>query len=64
MRIRSFAALAVLLVPIGATAAVKLPPNATAAGRYLDTVDFSYPTSAAVPFAKLKLCIAESVSND
>ena len=47
---------------------VALPPHvstrSTEAGAYLDRIDLSYPTSAPQDFARLKLCVAETISND
>jgi hypothetical protein len=64
MKLRPFAAIALVLIPLSVAAAAKLPANVTTAGRYLDTVDLSYATPSTVPFSKLKLCVAEAVSND
>lgn len=48
-------------------ASVPMPSNVTTtsieSNNYIDTVDFSYQSSQTKTFSKLKLCIAENVSN-
>lgn len=47
---------------------VPLPPHvstrSTEAGAYLDRVDLSYASPSPQDFARLKLCVAETISND
>lgn len=47
---------------------VPLPPHvstrSTDAGAYLDRVDLSYASPSPQDFARLKLCVAETISND
>lgn len=47
---------------------VALPPHvstrSTEAGAYLDRVDLSYASPSPPDFARLKLCVAETISND
>lgn len=47
---------------------VALPPHvstrSTEAGAYLDRVDLSYASPSPQDFARLKLCVAETISND
>lgn len=49
-------------------AAVPMPSNVTttpgdAGGDYIKSIDFSYQSNPAASFEKLKLCVAENVSN-
>jgi hypothetical protein len=47
---------------------VALPPHvstrSTEAGAYLDRIDLSYASPSPQDFARLKLCVAETISND
>lgn len=62
-------ALAIALVAgLTGCATVQMPSNVTtspgnASGDYINSVDFSYQSSTPVTFNKLKLCVAENVSN-
>lgn len=53
-----------------AVAPVQLPPNVSVVqggqynASYIDKVDFTYKSAQSPDFGKLKLCIAESVTND
>lgn len=60
---------AILLVTgLAGCATVPMPSNVTttpgnASGDYINSIDFSYQSSTPASFNKLKLCVAESVSN-
>ena len=52
-----------------ATTTVQLPSNASLISgafnaSYIDKIDFSYEAQKSIEFSKLKLCIAENISND
>ena len=59
----------ILLAAVSAScAAVTMPSNVTtkpgnASGDYINIIDFSYQSTTPVNFNKLKLCVAENVSN-
>lgn len=69
MQLMIKSALTLLVGSLAGCAAVPMPSNVSTrpgneSGDYINTVDFSYhPATMAVNFNKLKLCIAENVSN-
>lgn len=57
-----------LIAALAGCATVPMPSNVTttpgnASGDYINSVDFSYQSSVPAAFNKLKLCVAENVSN-
>lgn len=65
---QAFVAFAVALIPAAALCGSNdLPDNVstTESGRaiYIDSIDFSYQASQSHEFSKLKLCVAENVTN-
>ncbi len=68
MKIVGKAAAILLVTSLAGCATVPMPSNVTtmpgnASGSYINSMDFSYQSNAPVGFNKLKLCVAENVSN-
>lgn len=64
-----FTLFVLLVSPLAHGANNELPSNVTvrsadSRNSYLDTIDFSYQPAAPVSFSKLKLCVAESLTNN
>lgn len=70
MRPTSIATLVMLFLPMaGQCAKPALPDNVTIRDAdkrqaYLDAIDFSYQAEHDIPFAAMKLCVAETISNN
>ncbi|MFT3755079.1 MAG: hypothetical protein QM769_03900 [Pseudoxanthomonas sp.] len=66
MRLQKTVLLMALLMPVtGFCAKWQVPSNVatTADGKYMESVDFSYHTDQPGNFSKLKMCIAENITN-
>lgn len=70
MRLIQRACLLVTVLGTGcATAPIQMPPNVAViqgaqGASYIDKATFKHTSKAPVPFAKVKLCVAENVAND
>lgn len=67
MRNYSITSIIIAAIAFSGCAAVKLPQNASVlesgGGTILNRIDLSYATSTTKDFSKVKLCVAENVSN-
>ena len=63
---KTFLLVALLIPSTGYCAKWQVPSNVATRddGKYMESVDFTYQASQPTEFAKLKMCIAENISNN